>query len=251
MRKIVLASMLLCAVLTTQAQNGEEQNVKNVIQAQLDAYKNRDAAKYAATWHQGANSSNTYISRDGYVYVKGWDSLNATLKRDLENNTGNIAKFDVENYSVEQDGNIALANYELVLTPVTDHSAIFPYMGVIRYHVYQAMMKEDGDWKTTTRIITLPDSYNGTDKHVVESDLNNVGYELLSIHKVPEAIEVFKLNVKFFPDSWNTYDSLGEAYAIAGNNKLAIENYEKSVKMNPKSESGPPALAKLKAKKSF
>ena len=45
---------------------------------------------------------------------------------------------------------------------------------------------------------------------------------------------------------WNTYDSLGEAYMMAGNKKLAIENYEKSIKLNPKSESGKAALAKLK-----
>jgi TolA-binding protein len=41
---------------------------------------------------------------------------------------------------------------------------------------------------------------------------------------------------------------LGEAYALAGNKKAAIENYEKSVKLNPKSTSGPEALAKLKQK---
>ena len=51
-----------------------------------------------------------------------------------------------------------------------------------------------------------------------------------------------------FPDSWNVYDSLGEAYAAAGNKKEAIENYEKSIKLNPKSESGIAVLAKLKQK---
>ena len=35
-------------------------------------------------------------------------------------------------------------------------------------------------------------------------------------------------------------------YAAAGNNSLAIVNYEKSVQLNPKNESGKAALAKLK-----
>ena len=61
-----------------------------------------------------------------------------------------------------------------------------------------------------------------------------------------DAIELFKMNVKLFPESWNTYDSLAEAYEAAGNKKGAIESYEKSVKLNPKNEQGAKALAKLK-----
>jgi tetratricopeptide (TPR) repeat protein len=71
---------------------------------------------------------------------------------------------------------------------------------------------------------------------------------LLADKKINDAIEVFKLNIKLHPDSWNTYDSMGEAYAIAGNKALAIENYETSIKMNSKNESGKTALAKLKNK---
>ena len=50
------------------------------------------------------------------------------------------------------------------------------------------------------------------------------------------------------PNSFNVFDSLGEAYALAGNKKLAIENYEKSMQLNPKNTNGEEALAKLKAK---
>ncbi|HMG69058.1 MAG TPA: tetratricopeptide repeat protein, partial [Chitinophagaceae bacterium] len=67
-------------------------------------------------------------------------------------------------------------------------------------------------------------------------------------NKINEAVEIFRMNVKLFPDSWNTYDSLGEALALAGNKKEAIENYEKSVQLNPKSDGGIAALAKLKQK---
>ena len=49
-------------------------------------------------------------------------------------------------------------------------------------------------------------------------------------------------------ESWNTYDSLGEAYAKAGDTALAIQNYEKSVQLNPKNEARIAALAKLKGK---
>jgi tetratricopeptide (TPR) repeat protein len=82
----------------------------------------------------------------------------------------------------------------------------------------------------------------------VEGDMNDTGYKLLAEKKFNEAIEVFKLNVKLYPNAWNTYDSLGEAYALAGNKKMAIENYEKSLKLNPKNDNGKEFLAKLKAK---
>jgi tetratricopeptide (TPR) repeat protein len=62
-----------------------------------------------------------------------------------------------------------------------------------------------------------------------------------------EAIEVFKLNVEAFPQSFNAYDSLGEAFAAAGEQELAVKNYEKSLELNPKSQSGIDALKKLKA----
>jgi len=62
-----------------------------------------------------------------------------------------------------------------------------------------------------------------------------------------EAIEVFKLNVEAFPQSFNVYDSLGEAFAAAGEQELAVKNYEKSLELNPKSQSGIDALKKLKA----
>jgi len=66
-----------------------------------------------------------------------------------------------------------------------------------------------------------------------ESELNRLGYQLLAINKVKEAIEIFKLNVKEYPGAWNPYDSLGEAYMIYGEKELAIQNYAKSLELNP------------------
>ena len=49
--------------------------------------------------------------------------------------------------------------------------------------------------------------------------------------KVDSAIAVFRKNVADYPKSWNTYDSLGEAYAKKGEKKLAVENYSKALAM--------------------
>ncbi|WP_026728437.1 serine hydrolase domain-containing protein [Flavobacterium denitrificans] len=83
---------------------------------------------------------------------------------------------------------------------------------------------------------------------IKEGDMNRIGYQLLQTGKKKEAIEVFKINVEAFPKSGNTYDSLGEAYLADGDKKLAIENYTKSVELDPSNEGGKKVLAELSKK---
>jgi CubicO group peptidase (beta-lactamase class C family) len=85
-----------------------------------------------------------------------------------------------------------------------------------------------------------PDKY-----HFGERELNTLGYRLLQLEKLAEAIEIFKLNVKVFPKAWNTYDSLGEAYMLNGNVKLSIANYKKSLELNPKNTNAKEKLKQL------
>jgi len=82
-----------------------------------------------------------------------------------------------------------------------------------------------------------------------ENEMNALGYQFLQSGKLKEAIEVFKINVKEFPESSNVYDSLGEAYMESGNKELAILNYKKSIEMDPNNENGKEMLKKLKGEK--
>jgi len=66
-----------------------------------------------------------------------------------------------------------------------------------------------------------------------ESQLNALGYNLLKLGKNAEAIEILKLNIEVFPASANVYDSMGEAYMISGNKELGLENYKKSLQIDP------------------
>ena len=81
-----------------------------------------------------------------------------------------------------------------------------------------------------------------------EDEMNDVGYKLLRMKKVNEAIEIFKLNVEAFPNSSDVYDSLGEAYMVNGDKELAIKNYQKSVELDPQNTNGIEMLKKLRAK---
>jgi len=87
------------------------------------------------------------------------------------------------------------------------------------------------------------------DAETGERELNQVGYTLLYGGHEQDAITVFQRNVEDYPQSWNSYDSLGEAYMKTGQKDLAIKNYEKSLELNPKNENGDEMLKKLREMK--
>ena len=81
-----------------------------------------------------------------------------------------------------------------------------------------------------------------------ENEFNQIGYQLVGQSKIKEAIEIFKMNVEMYPESWNVYDSLGEGYMNDGQKELAIQNYEKSLELNPENENGKAMLRRLEVK---
>ena len=83
---------------------------------------------------------------------------------------------------------------------------------------------------------------------VSERSMNSIGYEYMRRKEFKTAIKIFKLNVEAYPESFNVYDSLGEAYMKNGDTQLAIINYEKSLGLNPDNENGKRMLEKLKKK---
>jgi imidazolonepropionase-like amidohydrolase len=80
-----------------------------------------------------------------------------------------------------------------------------------------------------------------------ENELIDLGYRLIHMKKFVDAIAIFKLSVEAYPRSYNTYDSLAEAYMDDGDKQLAIENYQKSLQINPGNTNGVKMLKKLNA----
>jgi predicted alpha/beta superfamily hydrolase/TolA-binding protein len=90
-------------------------------------------------------------------------------------------------------------------------------------------------------------SEEGNNREFREGEFNEVGYRLLGKDMTEEAIAVFRLNVEMFPGSANTYDSLGEAYAVARDTASAVENYRKSLELNPQNTNALDMLRRLGA----
>ena len=79
-----------------------------------------------------------------------------------------------------------------------------------------------------------------------ERAINALGYEFLRRGPQRVAMAVFELNTELHPDSWNVWDSLGEAHMVAGNRRRAIELYEKSLELNPENDNAREKLAELR-----
>lgn len=85
-----------------------------------------------------------------------------------------------------------------------------------------------------------PNAYNFD-----ENQLNTLGYQLIEQNKNDIALEIFKLNVAEFPEASNPYDSLAELYLKMGEQDLAIQNYKKSLELNPANTNAKDVLKNL------
>lgn len=84
---------------------------------------------------------------------------------------------------------------------------------------------------------------------ISERQINTLGYRLLRMERLDDAVEVFKLNVAEHPESANVYDSLGEIYMTRGDKELAIKNFKKSLELNPKNNNAVKMLKQLRGEK--
>jgi CubicO group peptidase (beta-lactamase class C family) len=80
-----------------------------------------------------------------------------------------------------------------------------------------------------------------------ESRMNLLGYNLLSLKRPADAVEVFKQIVADHPASSNAYDSLAEGYEVLGDKAAAIKNYKRSLELDPKNDNAVEHLKKLQA----
>jgi tetratricopeptide (TPR) repeat protein len=93
---------------------------------------------------------------------------------------------------------------------------------------YQELIKKDKD-----------------DPTIAENNLNGLGYHFLNNEKAKIAQAVFKVNIALYPNSFNVYDSYAEACMKLGENELAIENYQKSIRLDPKNLNAKRMIEKL------
>lgn len=104
----------------------------------------------------------------------------------------------------------------------------------LAYSTSKVMLK-DGIAKGLSFYSKAKDSSN---YYFTEDELNYAGYQMLEKKKINEAAEIFKLNIERSPNSFNAYDSYAEALLALGFKDQAIEQFKKSLQLNPGSRNG-------------
>ena len=80
-----------------------------------------------------------------------------------------------------------------------------------------------------------------------EGKLNNLGLQLVFNPETSEdGIKVFLLATALYPNSWNLYDSLAEAYLFLGDTVNAATSFTKSLELNPQNQNAIDRLEQLR-----
>jgi tetratricopeptide (TPR) repeat protein len=226
----------------TNAGASAEAAIKARIEAETQAYYDRKLDPSTAGWVHDERASRILISRQGFNQVSGWNNIVDWYKQgaaQLPNWTS--AGFTNSDYRMSVKGNMAYVEYDQ-----TSKVTIDGRENTSHSHELRTLVKEGGDWKFLSMATINTDSFDNSFA-AMEQSINSIGYLMLSQGKSDQAIEVFKLNTKLYPQSANVYDSLGEAYMKAGKKDLAIQNYQRSLELNHENKNAQKMLSDLKA----
>jgi tetratricopeptide (TPR) repeat protein len=79
------------------------------------------------------------------------------------------------------------------------------------------------------------------------AEVNTLGYKLLNEQRLPQAVAIFAINTRVYPDSANVWDSYGESLERSGKRAQAIASYRKALELEPRMGSSRDALRRLGA----
>ena len=235
-----IATFFLCisTPMATYAQDVHEEAVKIVIRAETDAWMRRDADAWQAVWVQSDKASRTLVTKEKLEDAVGWTNFGPAVIKDLKENPGDeIREFRHYNYSIRISDEMAWVNF--------DQKINSPNSGTRTVSREQrVLVVDDGRWRILSQITYLPETFEEVPE-TIPNRLQAISYDLYEEKKLNEAIEVLEMSAKLFPESEETYSSLGLAYAEAGKRRQAIKNFKKCLSLNPENKEAKQGLAKL------
>ncbi|MGH1366262.1 MAG: amidohydrolase family protein [Calditrichia bacterium] len=106
--------------------------------------------------------------------------------------------------------------------------------------IYDAMAKilRTGTFEEALEFYSAVQAKESSSYDLRESELNRLGYFLLSSERAEEAITILRINSDNYPESANCFDSLGDAYLAAGRTEEALASYQKVLALDPTGEFG-------------
>ena len=240
----LLATMTLITSLAggrlLPAQAADVDEVKRVIKAETDTYYQRDAEGWKRTWINDSTAIRTFITSGSYSVALGWDKFGPGTIADIKRSTPIAVRVGRSNYVLRIEGPLAWAEYDERTDMPGDSVPLIARQ-------QRTLVKQNGDWRILSAGSFVASTY-GASPRAVETRLEAVGSDLAAAKNHHDAIEVLALNVRLSPRSASAYAALGAAHAAAGNARLAREQYEKALAIDPRNETARAALAKLRGK---
>lgn len=110
------------------------------------------------------------------------------------------------------------------------------YLGKRGYKSLVTVLSETGTKRITEEAVIkfrwLKEKFSDI-YYLDQYEMNGLGYKLMNEERMEEAITVFNLNIEFFPNSTNCFDSISDAYIKTGDHDLAIQFIEKALELLP------------------
>jgi len=181
--------------------------------------------EFTVIWHEGQLS----------MLVPDVEEPRPLGKTEIENRWRDTLDAKEYEFKTNSDGNIE--GIDIFITSVL-------YKGATAAWIIDKAIEEDG---MEAALIKFNELWNNRalDLDHTEGDMNKLGHKYLGEDRIEEALMVFKLNIDAFPQSWNVYDSYGEALMKNGESEEAIESYQKSIALNPENEHGKKMLEEI------
>jgi len=221
---LFLSACILGHPMVALSQDAEKQKIIDVITGELDAWYKKDREKWINSLAHSSDLLLTAASPSEYYSVLGFDNLVAPREKHFTTPPDpKVKRITKTDFKVNIKGTIAIVDLtqggEDVNGPYKSDQTIL-------------MEKQGKSWKILRQTSVAKSAYALNDKNI-EAGINTQGYKFMQLKKYDEAIKVFTLNTQLFPNAWNTWDSLAEAFMKKGETQIAIGFYNKSLQLNP------------------
>ena len=221
---ILIIYLFVAIPLTSYSQEAEKQKIIDVITSELDYWYGKDRDKWANCIVQTSEFQLTTAAPGFYNAIRTFDSLEAPTKQHFASPVDpNVKRIRKTDFKVSIKGNIAIADYTL-----SGDDFPQPFTG----DQFMILEKQGKSWRALRQHTVIKSAYEVNDGNV-EAALNDQGYKLIQLQRLDDALKVFTLNTQLFPNAWNTWDSLADAYMKKGEKQIAIGYFKKSLQLNP------------------
>lgn len=231
MKRILFLIGIISLVQITFAQENidlaaEKNAIKEIVIKETTAWANRDYNTFISTYAHKPYTTWRCFNGRRFFETFGWDEIDKNFKSSFENSPDTL-KFKItrDDFIIHVNDNMAWISF--IANSSWDNPG---RMVKLKTQESRSLIKENGQWKILTLMVNYVAIDDPVFKHIQEQ-INGIANQFIKSGKTKEAIEVFMLNNKLFPEISASYDDVAWGYMNDGNNEEAIKWAKKSLEM--------------------